>query len=298
MAIFSILSSSLSPPRGATPLSLSLSLSYFSYNRTWLITHVPLPSYYLCSSNPLHLDQISLRVINVWSRIERGVGKRETNIDRTILNSCPGRVSPAEEIQRILSTSFQGSARASTKSNRRNYREVRKRAKFTIATFSSTLWHGIRVSVSGLEPSHHPREGSLSKENEKILSSPISISDAREEEGSYKNISFFPLRRPSLDLTRMMDRQYHAALKWCNRDARMHVICRNDIFNHELLSTIVKRKSTFITGTRRALCELSTLIIARTGCYRIVIGKKRVVVGSEMIQLLIFFSFFLFWIRY
>lgn len=115
---------------------------------------------------------------------------------------------------------------------------------------------------------------------------------------AYKNISFFPLRRPSLDLTRMMDRQYHAALKWCNRDARMHVICRNDIFNHELLSTIVKRKSTFITGTRRALCELSTLIIARTGCYRIVIGKKRVVVGSEMIQLLIFFSFFLFWIRY
>lgn len=138
-----------------------------------------MPSCYLYPSNHASpRSNIPPRNQRLNAYRKRGVGKREMNIDRTIVNSCPGRVSPAEEIQRILSTSFQGSARASTKSNRRprNYREVRKRAKFTIATFSSALWHGIRVSVSGLEPSHHPREGSLSKENEKILSSLISVS--------------------------------------------------------------------------------------------------------------------------
>lgn len=71
------------------------------------------------------------------------IGEKKLEKEMERLNcSCPGRVSPAE-IQRILSSVSRDwrdlPRKAIGDRLPRNYREVRKRAKFTIATFSSAL---------------------------------------------------------------------------------------------------------------------------------------------------------------
>lgn len=165
MAIFSILGSSLSPPRGATPLSLSLrTASYYSYS----------------SSNPSNLDLLANIRNNYW-REEIGKGDGTVKLFLSWTSFTGGNsTNPFER--------FQGLARPSTKSNWRSPATELSRGAEASQVYDRDFFFGFiarHPSLGQWTGAIARREGSLSKENEKILfpppSPPISISDLTRE---------------------------------------------------------------------------------------------------------------------